>query len=91
MPPAEAIPNVTGWYLTEAQTALEANGRAVRLVETGPPPRKVRPDKPRKPMRVPIFGAWRVLRCHAVEGDAATLELLVARELLGETRTEPAL
>ena len=85
-----AIPDVTGWLLTEAQAALRESGcdLSVRLIETGPPQKAQKrapeyseePSKSRKPARAPIaFGDWRVLRCRQIE-DEPILELLIARE-----------
>ena len=81
------LPDVTGWLLTEAQAVLQESGctLALRLIETGPPPRKPRPEysdsrKAHKPARAPIaFGDWRVLRWRVIEAES-TLELLIARE-----------
>jgi len=89
------VPDVTGWLLAEAKPALEQGNFAVRLVETAPPPRKP-PKKPApeysgagKPVRLPVFGEWRVLCWSKVEAGAEpAIELLVARELLGETRNQ---
>ncbi len=58
--------------------ALETLSEPPTIIETAPPfPSKT---------RIPTWGEWRVLRVREIENR---LELLVARELLGETAASP--
>ncbi len=71
--------NLTALRLTEAKTAIRNDPATqnldLKIIETAPP------FVPKN--RAPIWGEWRVLRARKTEN---TLELLIAREQLGEEK-----
>jgi hypothetical protein len=75
-----SLPDLTGWPLDEARALLQAAAPHCRvaIVETAPP-RLREGDR---------LGALRVLRQRVLRGRAGEdeLELLVAREQIGEAR-----
>lgn len=76
-----SLPDFTGWPLAEARARLQATAPQwpVEVVETAPP-------RPRPGDRL---GEWRVLRQRVLRRRTLenVVELLVAREQIGEART----
>lgn len=85
------LPDVTGWPLDEArpaiETALNEQNRdwPLRLVETAPPLRALKPERPSKAKRqapgdnarsrpAPVLGMWRVLRCRVIQSTSENIE-----------------
>lgn len=78
--------NCVGWLLDDMREAIERHNSTckypVRIIETAPPrrpPRRERPTAPQNEKQFPEvhYGGWRVLHCQQV-GEKT--ELIVARE-----------